>query len=214
MCGSSSNASPWSIVSSMTCAASSMGWCINSPRRHRRTTPARRKGHRRRNRPMRPFCCRCPASAPRCSPRYLPRVTTQYGGVTTMHFAASAEWLRLLDVRARVCSRHNASGLRPVARRGLPLGPDRRPTRSDSELSPRRGPGRSHARRASGQPCRSAAKTIGAACSFRCRCAAASSRARVARTASDAAVRQDIIPGVFGFPATAPVRPPREWRAG
>ena len=29
---------------------------------------------------MRPFCCRCPASAPRCSPRCLPRAATRCDG--------------------------------------------------------------------------------------------------------------------------------------
>ncbi len=82
MCGSSPNASPWSTANTITRATSSSGWCISSPMLLRRTTPTRprRTSHRRRSPRMRPSCCRCPALAPRCSRRCLPREATRWGG--------------------------------------------------------------------------------------------------------------------------------------
>ncbi len=99
MCGSSSNASSWSIGNSITRAASSTGWCASLPSPLRRTTRTRPRGPShgcRKRRPTRPSCFRCPASAPACWPRYLPRVATRCGGGTTTHCAVSAEWLRSL----------------------------------------------------------------------------------------------------------------------
>ena len=51
---------------------------------------SRRTSHRRRSPRMRPSCCRCPALAPRCSRRCLPREATRWGGGTTTRFAVSA----------------------------------------------------------------------------------------------------------------------------
>ena len=69
-----------------------------------RTYPRRPSQGCRKRSPTRPFCFRCPASAPACSPRYLPKVATRCGGGTTTRCAVSAEWLRSLGVQARACS--------------------------------------------------------------------------------------------------------------
>ena len=80
--------------------------------------------------PDAPSCSRCPVSAPRCSPRWLPRVATPYSGGTMKHFAVCGGGFGHPAFGQEPGRDAASGGPRTTARRRLPLGPRRRPTRS------------------------------------------------------------------------------------